>query len=431
MDYSFWINDNKTLIPERKKEFDWYMDNWWKGYADSNKNCGGKWVLKYGQEYCTKNNCNVTNLSFKMTLSNDLTKSMAESNLLTKYLKMAINEYVYQNIMNSYAHINNLMSKILWATTQKTDPNPECGTKYDKYLFNEIVILLNDLKSDNKFKSGIPLNYRNSLEQMFSRLSILPPENEYCHIENNPKSYVTGNTKISKYDLNYLLSSRNYLFFNDNDIATLYNPSSNSPPASINVTLTNDNIATFNIEFNNIKYDIANKIKDIFNIQNNVTYKSASDNYFILYLFNVFGIINNNSRLFSNVFKKVLSAEQIKNTKIQIDNTIAIDDAKINGKTGSTYVWLYSKPDATQIIDCNAAKLRGFVGQFENLNIDIQKGQTYSGMEPCEKNTALFFDTNVNCELRQLMSEKNIECSDDIVKREINKNSSISLLCNK
>jgi len=407
------------------------MDNWWKGYPDSNKTCKGRWVLKYGQEYCTKNNCNVSNLSFKMSLSNDLTRSMIESNsLLINYLKTAINEYVYQSIVNSYAHINKLMSNILWATTRKSDPNPECGTKYDKYLFNEIVILLNDLKSDDKFKSGIPLNYRKTLEQMFTRLSTLRPEDGYCHIENKSKPYYTGNTKIAAYDLNKLLSSRSYLFFNDDDIKTLYNPS-NPSSVSTNVKLTDDTIATFNIEFNNIKYDIANKIKDIFNVQNNVVYSSAHSDYFIIYLFNVFGSISNNSRLFSNVFKKVLKTEQINNAKIQLDKPIVVDNAKITGNTGSTYIWLYSKPDATQIIDCDAAKLRGFVGEFENLNIDIQKGQTYSGMTPCEKNTALFFETEVNCDLRQLMSEKNIKCDDDIINREKNKNSNITSLCNK
>ena len=68
------------------------------------------------------------------------------------------------------------------------------------------------------------------------------------------------------------------------------------------------------------------------------------------------------------------------------------------------------------------------MGEFENLNIDIDIGQTYSGMVACEKNTALFFEEN-KCNLQQLVSEKKIPCSDHIIEREKHNNPTISKTC--
>ena len=423
LDFSFWVDDNNIKVPEKKNEFEWYINNWWKGYPDENKNCKGRWVLKYGNDYCDKNTCNITNLSFSMKISNDITRMTAKSKLLTIYFETAINDYIYQHIVNSYDHINGLLSKILWATKYKADPNPECGTKYDKYIFNDIILLLNDLKANDKFKSGIPTDYRLRLEQMLNRLSTLKPEIKTCYI--NEKAYNTGSTKISNVDLNYLLSSRKYLFFNDADIKRVYN-TLNPNSVSTNVTLTNDSIATFNIEFKNITYDIANKIKDLFNTQDNTPYASASNDLFVKYLFGLFGIYRGNSFVYK--FKDVLNYTQIINTKIQLNNLIKVDDNNLSGNRSGNYVWLYSKEDTNQLIDCEKAKLRGFVGEFENLNIDILPGMSYSGMEACNVNTALWFGEN-KCNLQQLTSEKKIPCSNSVLNRERHYDNKVTKSC--
>ena len=422
MDFSFWVDDANKKVPERKKEFEWYVNNWWKGYPDSNSNCKGKWVLKYNNKYCDTNTCNLTDMSFHIKISNDITRSIASSKSLARYLKIAINEYIYQHQVGSYNHIDAFLSKILWATKYKADPNSECGTVYDKYLFNDIIILLNKFKNEDRFKSGISLNYRRELEQMLSKLGKIKPENNYCYKGKN--AYVTGDTKISKVDLAYLLSSRSYLFFNDTDINNIYNIL-NPNDVQTNVTLESDNIATFKVDFKNITFGVAEKIKNIFDTQNLQKYNSVNNDLFIKYLFNVFGVYKFGNN-FVNIFKDLLTDVQINNSMITLNDNINL--GSVSGITSSNYVWLYEKEDQTQLIECDKAKVRGFVGAFENLNIDILPGQTYSGMDACNVNTALFFAEN-KCNLQQLVSEKKIPCSDFIIDREKNYNPNITKLC--
>lgn len=421
LDFSFWVDDAGNKVPERENEFKWYINNWWKGYRDDNTSCKGKWVLKYNDKYCDTNTCNLTDMSFNIKISNDVTKSMAISKNLAKYLKIAMNEYIYQHQVGSYNHIGALLSKIMWATKDKANPNPECGVQYDKYLFNNIVVLLTLLKTESSLKSGIPINYRQKLEQMLRRLSNISPEKQYC--SKNKKSYVTGNTKISQVDLAYLLSSRQYLFFNDTDINNMYN-TLNPNSVQINVTLVDDNIATFNVDFKNITFDIAENIKNIFNTQNLQKYNSVNDDLFIKYLFNTFTY--NSGSSFINIFKDLLTNVQINNTMIALNGNINLGG--VSGIASSNYIWLYEKEDATQLIECDKAKIKGFVGEFTNLNIDILPGNTYSGMEACTKNTALFFAEN-KCNLQQLVSEKKIPCSDFIINREMHYTPNITKSC--
>ena len=425
LDFSFWVdNTNKSapkLVPERENEIKWYINNWWKGYPDDNPQCKGRWVLKYNNKYCDTNTCNLADMSFNIKISNNITKSIAASKSLANSLKIAINEYIYQHHVGSYNHINVLLSKIIWATKDKADPNPECGTLYNKYLFNDIVILLNLLKLDPRIKSGISINYRQKLEQMLSRLSQIQPEDQICY--KNKIKYVTGDTKISKVDLAYLLSSRQYLFFNDTDIINMYN-TLNPNNVQINVTLADDNIATFKVEFKNITLDIANRIKNIFNIQNLQKYNSVNDDLFIKYLFNNFTY--NSGSGFINIFKDLLTDGQRNDAMIALNGDIKFGG--VNGITSSNYIWLYEKENATQLINCDKAKIKGFIGEFTNLNIDILPGNTYSGMEACTKNTALFFAEN-KCNLQQLVSEKKIPCSDFIINREIHYTPDITKSC--
>ena len=421
LDFSFWVNDKHEIIPEREEEFKWYINNWWKGYPDDNPNCKGKWVLKYNNEYCDTKTCNVTDMSFYIQINDNITKHMANSKYLTKYLNIAINEYIYQHQIGTYDHIDTFLSKILWLTKYKADPNPECGTVYDKYLFNDLIILINKIKNEEHLKSGLSSDFRLQFNHMLTRLGNVKPENKYCR--KGSKTYLTGNSKISNVDLSYLLSSKKFLYFDDYDIKKSYN-SSNPDDVITNVTLTNDNIATFKVEFKNITFDVADKIKNIFNTQNLQKYDSTNPNLFIKFLFNSFGYFSGNN--FKYVFKNLLNDDQKKYSMVKL-----IDDIKLNNLSGiksSNYVWLYEKEDASQLIDCDLARIRGFMGEFENLNIDIDIGQTYSGMVACEKNTALFFEEN-KCNLQQLVSEKKIPCSDHIIEREKHNNPTISKTC--
>jgi hypothetical protein len=406
LDFSFWV-DNDKIVPERENEFKWYINNWWKGHPDQNTDCKGKWVLKYNNKLCDTNTCNLTNMSFHITISNDITKSIAIKHLLARHLNTAINEYIYQHTVGSYNHVNALLSKILWATKYKADPNPECGTFYEKYLFNEIVVLLNKFNVEDRFKSGIPLNYRLQLENYLIKMKNLKPYVKYCYKKG--RAYSTGDTKISSIDLNYLFSSRKYLFFDSSNVNGMYNLL-NPLDVKTSVTLVDGSIATFKVDFENITLDVAEKIKSIFNTQNLQKFDPLNGDLFINYLFNVFGVYNGST--FKTVFKDLLTDTQKNNTMISLNNDIFLGG--LSGFTSSNYIWLYEKEDATQRQDCYNAMTNGYIGDFTGLNIDILPGGTYSGMTSCDADTPLFFHKNT-CNLQQLVSEKKVQCSDYII----------------
>ena len=100
---------------------------------------------------------------------------------------------------------------------------------------------------------------------ILNNLKDLKPNVNYCYIKGKP--YDSGDTKISRIDLNYLLSSRKYLFFDTDDIHHHYNPL-NKNDVKTSVTLIDNDIATFKVDFENITLDVADKIKSIFNTQN-------------------------------------------------------------------------------------------------------------------------------------------------------------------
>lgn len=199
-----------------------------------------------------------------------------------------------------------------------------------------------------------------------------------CRFEGETKWYNTGPKKISSEDYRYLTTNLKYLDFNDTHIDELY---------KIRTTISSHgDIAAFNVYIENTDVKTTNTIKNIIESQGE---------YIINYLVNVYG----------SPFNTLLDNR----AELKIVSTVNIGSPK--GVKGSKYVWIYEKPNSNVAIDCYEAKIRGFKGNFEDFNIDIERGQTYNGIVECDDNSALFFKPT-GCTLQHLVSEKVVECED-------------------
>tara|TARA_B110000263_G_C15311586_1_gene513683 strand:+ start:1410 stop:7412 length:6003 start_codon:yes stop_codon:yes gene_type:complete len=483
-DYDYWVH--KTIIPGHKTEtidtlgnisllgedkmhlelenvdeIKWYIDNYRYGIkpnynSPSDSYCGaGRWILKYSgdkhnpNKYCDQELCSYNNLKFNITISN-ISHDIAINNKLDQYIKTALLEYIYMQINKSFDSIQNLINSIHYLTRKKADPSPECQTKYESIYFEELFLWINNIlnNADNSIKnspnksfvSGIPENYRSKLKSMIDKIYNIKINNPYkCQpLGDYGPLCKTGDKRIAYKDKIYLKDIiKNTLLFEDIDIENLFNDDN---LFNINndflVELTSENstdLANFTITINNFGHNIAKGIKRIFNEQHNLSYKSSQNNSFLHYIFDHFNI--NNNYVFKSLFNN--NQELINQLVLNIysndkySSYINLNDTEINkNKTAKgEYVWVYDKPNPQQIIDCGKSKSEGYIGEYKNLDINIEKGQTFGGVTACDQTSdyddicednndhyALTFfgyrgsDQDKICNLKHLLSTKTFSC---------------------